>query len=1180
MDRYRLAERRSPPPAVAHRPDTMRAVRSLAEIEQEFDRPGIAHSAAAFWVWTGHPTSEVLCDQLDEMVAKGFGRALVYPYNLRLPFLSDEFFELLESVVERAARVGARIWLNPEYNYPHGEGRTFDASGPVSLVLRADPSLRMRELRRRSSSGAPGPDVVILRARVDGAGIIVPSSLERLAVQSGPPTDPDERIIAYEPVPTVGVDGGLVDLLHPRTFDTFAAVVLSRFEERLGASFGTVIEGIYADHEGSYGGRIAWTPDLFDEFARRRGHDLAASLPLLGRADIVQGRTLRVDYIRTMSELYAERFWAPYAAWARDRGLAFTGHVFEESLQLVSAHVGSMYTVQRAIGFPGVDALFDWGMSPRNFKEAQSVSELDRLPFSVENSFGLGADGQRDLSALRRVANAASLWGPTIQFHGQVCSDPDQIMFPPETFTTQPWWDWSAPFLTSLRRQALINASTDLRTSIGILHPEEDVWAASAPLFETDGIPPPRDVPVEGSPTSADAIFTRIIADHRWGNDVDLLERSYSELMDGLVATQLDFVVLPHGLYGELAGRFAVGDRALHVVVVPPIVDLPTSVVERLIRHGRAGGTVIIIDPSGRMGEPGHRQQIHAGIPGARLVPTAASAIQEALAATPDRPTVIDGDRRSLRLVTRAARDGLVQAYLNIGPDPVTIRTSGDAIWDPDSGLMEGAPALHGPWELTLAPDAMRYVITRTERTPLDVGAPGPATAMLGRTRLAASVLPIDGPWSFVLDRPYTRRLVDIAPLGAHGQPPHRESSAWVSTALWPERLAIREWWVAGPYPNDDWAGLGAAYPPEMEGDTIELGAAAVDWRRHEAPTSWVNLDAAVSGYVGVGMFRSPAVAYASTYLHADVDTDAVIRIVGDTTHQIWLDGELVGRHADHRRYQEAREGFAHHHRVRLTPGRHRLLIKVGRWTRAYLGGMGFVLRLCDAEGRSLPGVRPSLDRSAAPAPAGQLCHRIVVPPGVATIRLPGSTTRTRHKGRWRGSVSPLLDVQPGDEVVIVTTEADTPADGIELLPGVTAAALGSWTTMGLLDFVGGAWYETEFDWRRDPAVERWILDCGEVGVAAAATVNGQDVGQRAWPPFAFDVTDVLRDGVNRLGILVVDSEAGSRAVRPEMLIWREVPIAGPRLIPSLEGDGLLGPVRLIGQGPGPAWRPSHGAIA
>ena len=63
-----------------------------------------------------------------------------------------------------------------------------------------------------------------------------------------------------------------------------------------------------------------WSPDFAAEFAARRGYDIAPLLPLLAADRGVDGAMVREDWGRTLTELLDERFIAPLAAWARERG--------------------------------------------------------------------------------------------------------------------------------------------------------------------------------------------------------------------------------------------------------------------------------------------------------------------------------------------------------------------------------------------------------------------------------------------------------------------------------------------------------------------------------------------------------------------------------------------------------------------------------------------------------------------------------------------------------------------------------------------------------------------------------------------------------------------------------------------------------------------------------------------
>lgn len=60
----------------------------------------------------------------------------------------------------------------------------------------------------------------------------------------------------------------------------------------------------------------------------------------------------------------------------------------------------------------------------------------------------------------------------------------------------------------------------------------------------------------------------------------------------------------------------------------------------------------------------------------------------------------------------------------------------------------------------------------------------------------------------------------------------------------------------------------------------------------------------------------------------------------------------------------------------------------------------------------------------------------------------------------------------------------------------------------------------------RPPASGRVILDLGRSCDVAELMVNGVALGARGWSPFAFDVTDAVREGADDLEITVRPSQA------------------------------------------------------
>ena len=123
-----------------------------------------------------------------------------------------------------------------------------------------------------------------------------------------------------------------------------------------------------------------------------------------------------------------------------------------------------------------------------------------------------------------------------------------------------------------------------------------------------------------------------------------------------------------------------------------------------------------------------------------------------------------------------------------------------------------------------------------------------------------------------------------------------------------------------------------------------------------------------------------------------------------------------------------------------------------------------------------------------------------------------------------------------------------------ELYRKVDCNFLGNAAVPGILpEFSGTLRYETEFIFGSAcPSGDKMILDLGEAYEIAEVWLNGTHAGTRICPPYRFEVTGLIRDGVNSLRIDVTNTLA-------KKLGKNYFDKAMPQ-----EPSGLLGPVRLL----------------
>jgi hypothetical protein len=259
------------------------------------------------WWWFGPAvTQQELDRELRAMKAAGIGGVEiqpVYPLALddpasgvrNLRFLSPEFAQALRYAVMRGQKLGLRVDLTLGSGWPFG--------GPkiprelASRRLRVEPSGRPPQLRWGERVVREFPE----------------AGLRFVETQTG-------QMVKRA---AVGAEGFVFDHYSHAALDRYLETVGGPLLEALGparpyAVFCDSLEVFGAD----------WTPDLPEEFQRRRGYDLLPLLPALAGEWNEDKARIRHDWALTLTELAEERFLQPLAEWSRRHGVKLRAQVY------------------------------------------------------------------------------------------------------------------------------------------------------------------------------------------------------------------------------------------------------------------------------------------------------------------------------------------------------------------------------------------------------------------------------------------------------------------------------------------------------------------------------------------------------------------------------------------------------------------------------------------------------------------------------------------------------------------------------------------------------------------------------------------------------------------------------------------------------------------------------------
>ncbi len=196
--------------------------------------------------------------------------------------------------------------------------------------------------------------------------------------------------------------------------DHFSSTALAHYLNRFDQAFaGHTLSGIRAVFNDSYEvddarGQSNWTPDLLQQFQRKRGYDLRTELPALFVKDSSDKHTrVLSDYRQTISELLLEKFTRPWHEWSRNKGFLVRNQSHGSPANILDLYA--------AIDIPETE-----GTDILRFKFATSAAHVTGKPLaSSESATWLNEHFQSSLGDVKQALDKYFIGGVNhIFYHG------------------------------------------------------------------------------------------------------------------------------------------------------------------------------------------------------------------------------------------------------------------------------------------------------------------------------------------------------------------------------------------------------------------------------------------------------------------------------------------------------------------------------------------------------------------------------------------------------------------------------------------------------------------------------------------------------------------------------------------------------------------------------------------
>ena len=546
----------------------------ITTLQRQFQTPPDDSRIMMRWWWFGPTITKTELEREMRLMKEGgiggFEIQPVYPVVLddaskglkTIPFLSDEFIEMVRFTQEKARELGLRVDLTIGSGWPFG--------GPTVPVTEA--ASRLRVDRARVNAGqrrVPIPSVgegekllavfsgtqEITEVR-DGAAWLPASSTAQQEILFFIASRTGQQVKR----PALGSEGFVLDHYSRPAIENY----LKNVGDRLLQGFrGNPPYAIFCDSLEVFSSD--WSDDFLAEFQRRRGYDLKPHLPALVTDIGPQTGSIRQDWGQTLNELLNERFMAPMQAWAKRNNTKFRiqgyglppATIGSNAYADITEGEGAQWKVLRAARWAS-SANHLYG---RNITTSETWTWLHSPSFRATP---LDVKAEADVHFLQGINQ---LIGHGWPYTAEGVEYPGWRFYAAAVFNEKnPWWIAMPDLSRYLQRMSYLMRQGQPANDIAFYLPNSDAWA---------GFVNPR------VHYMIEALKERI------GDDViaRTLEAGYNiDFFD-------DDVLKTMGKVGP--GALTLGANKYKAVILPNVERIPLATLRKLEEFAKQGGIVI-----------------------------------------------------------------------------------------------------------------------------------------------------------------------------------------------------------------------------------------------------------------------------------------------------------------------------------------------------------------------------------------------------------------------------------------------------------------------------------------------------------------------------------------------------------------------------------------------------------
>ncbi len=578
------------------------AANDLNTIAENFKNPPADCWPHTRWWWPGNPVSKKeITSELEQMRSHGIrgveqiSMGEVYQKG-NIPYLSDEFMEVLKHTVSEAKRLGMEVSLNfggPGWiiggEWVKEEDKSKDLV-PTFRDLSGNQTYQgvlpdfLIKTKRSWEFYTPKLDgneslLAVIAGKIDKDGKIDEQSLINLTSTVTDKTiswkvpEGEWRLMAFW-LKKNGISNA-VDHFSKTAMMSYCDFLGNKFYSAFGDEFGKTVDSFFADsfELASLSSGINWSTGLLEEFKVQKGYDLAPYLPAIWWNVGEISPKIRYDVNEFLHKTGLNVFFKTFLGWCEDHHIQGRIQAYGFNTDNIEgsgmAHIPEM---EITAGEKDAADWFDTRIGPKQYV-ASGAHIYGRKVVSAEVYTFIHWERYREtLEELKIASDGYLLAGATKFYNHGFNFSPEKIVTPtrslPFAAYIQPqnvWWNYYPKLAEYIARSAYLLRQGNFSADIALYSPLANQWAIN------------------------------VMNMRKWTR-----EFNWGELGGLLISNGYNYDLINDDALQNLAT--ADGDeiniRAMHykVLILPNVETIPLKTLEFIEKYVEGGGIVISLE--------------------------------------------------------------------------------------------------------------------------------------------------------------------------------------------------------------------------------------------------------------------------------------------------------------------------------------------------------------------------------------------------------------------------------------------------------------------------------------------------------------------------------------------------------------------------------------------------------